>query len=87
MLSLGDQQPDIDYPTDWRYKLVGREEVAIRQTVQRVVGDRDHQLALSNRSRKGNYLSLELKLRVTSEEDRLGLFQSLGDDDAIIYVL
>ncbi len=81
------QQPEITYPTPWQYKLVGREQTALRTVVAEVVGQRAYALELSHRSRKGSYVSMNLELTVVSEADRLSLYASLGASPHVLYVL
>ncbi len=80
-------KPDIDYPCQWIYKVIGHDESQLRQLIAELVGDRDHDLSLSRRSTKGKYTSLRLELTVTDEADRLRLFTALSNHPAVRVVM
>ena len=87
---MNDPAPDspvIDYPCSWSYRVVGEDESALREAVARCVGARDHELAASNVSRTGRYVSLKLTCTVESEADRHAVYEALCVDPAIRHVL
>lgn len=77
--------PEIDYPCEWRYKILGREEEELREAVDEVV-EIDYTLTPSNRSKGGKYLSLELVLTVRTEEERRGIGQRLHAHASVLFV-
>ncbi len=83
---FGDAHLNLDYPCDWTYKIVGRDEEAMQLAVSMVL-DREYRLNPSNRSRTGKYLSLEIVLEVRDEDDRRGVGQALHDRDEILFVI
>jgi len=86
--TFGEQdRPEIDYPCRWAYKVVGDDEQRVRAAVRRVVGDADHTLELSNKSRTGKYISLALEVLVRDEEQRRRIGQSLHEHDDVRIVL
>lgn len=79
------QTPDIDYPCEWTYKVVGRSEEVLTEVVTSLI-KRDHSLVPSKTSRTGKYVSFELVLTVHDDEDRRGLGQRLHDHVDILFV-
>lgn len=80
-----EDKPEIDYPCGWSYKLIGREEAALRAAVDTVVQG-DYSLVHSRESTGGKYLSLELSLTVSTEEERCEIGRRLHEHEAVIYV-
>lgn len=80
-----EDRPEIDYPCEWSYKLIGREEAALREAVDIIV-QADYSLVHSRKSTGGKYLSLELSLTVSTEEERLEIGKRLHEHEAVIYV-
>ena len=82
-----DERLDIEYPCSWDYRLIGEDEARIRIAVAGIVGNVDFLLTLANRSKKARYVSLQLSLEVASEEERVGIYESLRHHEDIRYVL
>jgi uncharacterized protein len=84
---LPDRPPEIEYPTQWGYRLIGPDPEAVQQAVLEIVGTQEHQLSSSNRSANGKYYSFALELVVRDEAYRLELFETFKAHAAIVYVL
>ncbi len=80
-------RPDLEYPCPWAYRVIGRDEAALRAAITGLMGRRDHTLAVSNRSARGKYVSLLLEVTVRDEGDRLSLFADLSSHAAVKIVL
>ncbi|NLX18841.1 MAG: DUF493 domain-containing protein [Desulfobulbus sp.] len=80
-------KPDIQYPCRWQYRLIGEERTTILQAVQAVVNLEACTVSDGNVSSGGRYLSVNVELTVTSEEDRLDLYNRFAADPAIRMVL
>lgn len=80
-------QPRIDYPCPWSFRLVGRNEAEIRAAVAGVLGERPYELVPSKTSAKGTYRSMQLRLEVVSEQDRNTLFRAFAEHPHLAYVL
>ncbi len=80
-------KPEIAYPIEWSYTIIGRDEAAIRAAVCEVLGTTEHSLRFSHASRKGTYSSFELLVEVTSDAQRLDLYTRLAAHDAVRMVL
>ena len=78
---------ELSYPTSWTYKVFGRDEACVRAAIASVVGGLEHTVRLSNRSRTGKYVSIEVEVTVRSNEERLEIFRRLHDHADVLYVL
>ncbi|MBE0567526.1 MAG: DUF493 domain-containing protein [Krumholzibacteria bacterium] len=89
------QRPEITYPTEWSFKVIGTDEEDLRRAVtitlavclDRDSGERPYELALSRTSGRGNYVSLGLTLTVLSEAERDAVFTGLADCPEIRMVI
>jgi uncharacterized protein len=79
--------PEIDYPCDWSYRIIGTAESAIRALVAELVGEAAHALEASRVSSRGNYVSVRLTVAVVDDEHRLAIFRGLRDADCVQMVL
>jgi len=82
-----DNKPDIRYPTTWGYRIVGPSEEDIRALVGEVVGESEHELLMGNESSGGKYVSMNLRLLVESEAERLRVYEQLQASEAVRLVL
>lgn len=78
---------ELDYPCEWRYKIVGEEKEAMITAVCEIISEKEHKIADSNRSKNGKYTSLNLDLLVHNEEERNFIFQALKAHQHIKMVL
>jgi len=87
ILDSNSKKPDIEYPCDWHYKIIGTDVdemiIAIEQTVEGM----EYKISSSNVSSKGKYFSLNLKVFVTSEAIRDIIFEKLNTSEYIKMVL
>jgi putative lipoic acid-binding regulatory protein len=80
-------KPDIDYPTEWRYKVIGTVENEIRKAIDEVLEKKEYSLRFSRTSKKGKFVSLEIKLIVDSEEERDQIFGNLQKSPVVKMVI
>jgi hypothetical protein len=77
----------IEYPCRWTYKVIGADKEQMRAAIANAVGDRPHNLAVSNRSKRGTYVCLTVELVVDNEEFRLSVYRALADHPSVTLVL
>jgi putative lipoic acid-binding regulatory protein len=87
MIDLNERKLELDYPCNWSYKLVIRQEQNIKKIIKEVLDQRKHGVKASNKSTKGKFISYTLDLIVENEEDRKDLYKILGDHEHIKMVL
>jgi putative lipoic acid-binding regulatory protein len=82
-----DQKLELEYPCDWRYKIVGEEREALEKAVHDVILEREYKLTHSNKSRTGKYVSMNLDLLVHNEDERQFIYEALKAHQNIKMVL
>ena len=82
-----DRKVEIEYPCEWKYKVIGEACEKIENAVKSVMGEKAHTCTPSRVSRKGRYHSYEVKTEVGSEEERTELFRKLKQHDDLTMVL
>ena len=78
---------ELDYPCSWTYKLIGHEKAAIQKAIHEVILEREHDLKHSNASKSGKYVSMNLSLVITNEDERNFIFAALKAHNNIKMVL
>ena len=80
-------KPEINYPCLWQYKIIGSDSNAIMDVVEAMIVNREYLLSVSNRSSSGRYVSMNLELVVSTEEERLEFYNQLINDPSIKTVI
>ncbi len=80
-------RPKIDYPCEWEYRIIAKDEEGLRRAVSEVLGAKQYTLSFSNISKGGKYISFALKTVVAAEKERNGIYVSLRKYDAIKSVI
>jgi putative lipoic acid-binding regulatory protein len=81
------QQPLIEYPCQWEYKIIGLDAVLMRSAVAAVLESLAYTIEPSHQSSGGKYVSLTVQLTVTDEAFRHRIFEELKSQPAIRMVL
>ena len=82
-----DQKLELEYPCDWRYKIIGQDIEVIKQAVKDVLLEREHKIDFSNASCTGKYCSMNLDLLVQNEDERQFIYEALKAHQNIKMVL
>lgn len=77
----------LDYPCHWEYKLVLDAKHDIRAIVTELLEERVHEIAKSQKSKQGNYVSYTLRILVHGTDDRKMLYHLLKAHQHIKFVL
>jgi len=80
--SNGKNKPEIKYPCEWQYKLIGSNYATLSSVVVETLKNRSHSISKSNESSQGKYTSINIVIEVENEDDRnriFGAFQSHPD--------
>ena len=83
MTSDSEKRPEINYPCEWSYKIIGTNVDKILEAIESAVSGLKYDVTPSNISKKGNYYSLNLTLTVPNEVVRDLIFQKLDSSDSI----
>ena len=82
-----DKRPEIEYPCEWGYKIIGRDRDALEAVICAIMGERNYTQREGNSSSKGNFHSLNMRCVVQSEEDRNTIFKAFQDHDDVKMVI
>ena len=71
------QEPLINYPTFWDFKVIFEAHTHAETIFKSVLGQREFKFKASHKSKNGTYQSYLLSVFVDSKKDRLELFEKL----------
>ena len=86
-MNLETSKPEIIYPTNWEYKIIGSNVNEMIKAVEEIVNDLKYDITPSNISQKAKYFSLNVTVVVPSEIIRDEIFKSLTEHPAIKFVI
>jgi putative lipoic acid-binding regulatory protein len=71
------RKPDIDYPCEWEYTVIGADEARLREIIFTACAPLVPAITHSRTSRRGSYCSLNATVRVDDEQQRDAIFSRL----------
>lgn len=80
-------KPEIQYPCQWQYRIIGEDRAAMHQAITTSVAALVCTVTEGNVSSGGRYISLSLEVTVSDDAERLQLYQLLAGHPAIRMVL
>jgi putative lipoic acid-binding regulatory protein len=83
MILDSNNRPEITYPCEWSYKIIGNNIDKILEAIENAVSGLKYDVTPSNISKNGNYYSLNLKLTVPNEVIRDLIYQKLDSSESI----
>jgi uncharacterized protein len=83
MILDSNKRPEIAYPCEWSYKIIGNNVDKILEAIENAVSGLKYEVTPSNISKNGNYYSLNLTLTVPNEVVRDLIYQKLDSSDSI----
>lgn len=87
LLDENSKRPEIEYPCNWDYKIIGTDVSEMIKIIEEAVGDLSYEISPSNISKKGNYFSLNLTVSVPSEIVRDIIFQKISSSSFVKIVI
>ncbi len=81
------QKPQIEYPCQWAYKVIGSDVNKILLAIETAAMGLSYDVSPSNVSSNGKYFSLNLKLEVPNETVRNLIYEKLGNSPDVKFVL
>ncbi|TLP38607.1 DUF493 domain-containing protein [Arcobacter arenosus] len=87
MIDLNKHKLELEYPCNWKYKIVIIESINVKYISKDIFGERDHKVKESNVSKKGKFKSYNIELIVHSDDDREEIHRLLGEHKDIKMVL
>ena len=82
-----EKKAQIEYPTDWGFKLIGRDKERLREVIKEVMGEKEHLCREGNPSRTGKFHSYNASCIVQSKEERDRLFEAFSEHDDVDMVI
>jgi uncharacterized protein len=83
MLLDSNKRPEIIYPCEWSYKIIGNNVEKMLEAIEIAVSGLKYDVTPSNISNKGNYYSLNLTLTVPNEVVRDIIYQKLDSHESV----
>ncbi len=81
------EKPEINYPCEWGYKIIGRDKAELEAVICEIMGERKHKKKGGNSSSKGKFHSLSTACEVLSEEDRDAIFKAFQEHKDVKMVI
>ena len=81
------ERPTIEYPTNWGFKLIGRDKEALLSCIKEAMGEKEHLCSLGNTSRTGKFTTYNASCSVESEEERNKIFKYFETHDDVDMVI
>jgi len=77
----------LEYPCSWCYKVIGHHKDDIHTAIKEIILEKPHTLKLSNESKTGKYVSMNLDLIINNEDERTFIYEALKNHQHIKMVL
>jgi len=72
-------KPDIEYPCEWGFKIIGTNKEKLAICIAEVMQKREHKIRAGNSSSKGKFHSMNAYCEVLSENDRNSIFKTFQE--------
>ncbi len=82
-----EKQPEIKYPTQWSYTIIGNNSELMHKAVESIIQPATYSIDKSHVSSSAKYTSLKISLIVFSHQERQQYFNELGSHKDIKIVL
>ena len=87
LTNLDNQKPEIKFPCEWSYKVIGSVKEDLESAIESTMGTKAYFITKTNKSSKGSYISITIKLTVLSQEEIDRYYNSLNDQEHVKIVL
>jgi len=81
------EKPQIEYPCEWGYKIIGTDKLKLEASIFEVMGVRDYKTPTENTSSKGKFHALTTACQVVSQADRDAIFKAFQNHEAVKMVI
>ncbi len=81
------EKPKIEYPTNWGFKIIGRDKEDLKACIKEVMGDKEHLCSVGNSSKTGKFHTYNASCIVESQEERDRLFKCFQDHNDVEIVI
>jgi len=80
-------RPKIEYPTNWGFKLIGRDKEALLACIKEAMGKKEHLCSLGNTSKTGKFTTYNASCTVDTEEERNRIFKYFEEHNDVDMVI
>jgi len=80
-------KPDIDYPTNWGFKIIGKDKKKLLSCIKEIMGDKEHLCSVGNISKTGKFTTYNTSCVVKDENERNKIFKYFEDHSDINMVI
>ena len=81
------KRPEIQYPTNWQYKVIGTNLDKMISEIEEAAGNLKYEITPSNISKNSKYYSVNFSVVVTSEAVRDMIYEKLNSNEHIKVIL
>lgn len=81
------EEPIIEYPTKWGFKVIGKDKDKLLLSIKEVMGDKEHNCSFGNSSKTGKFYSYNASCIVKTKEERDEIFASFENHKDINMVI
>lgn len=81
------EKPELEFPAEWTYTIIGTDSSAMTAAVASIFKTVAYSLKDSKKSSGGKYVSLEIRIRVESREQKDIWYHALASSKEIKMVL
>jgi putative lipoic acid-binding regulatory protein len=81
------EKPEIEYPCEWGYKLIGTDKTKLKACIFDIVGKREYTTKEGNSSSKGKFHTLNMRCKVESQKDRDTIFKAFSEHEDVKMVM
>ena len=86
-LKVMGSKPEINYPCEWSYAIIGLDEESMKVAVSKIIKGKKYEIKFSRKSKKGKYTSLNVNAYVKDEQERNNIYRNLKESPQIRIVL
>ena len=87
IIDSNSDRPEIQYPTNWQYKVIGTNLDEMISAVEKAAGNLEYKITPSNISKNSKYFSVNFSVVVTSEAVRDMIYGKLTSNEHIKIVM
>jgi len=80
-------KPDIEYPTNWGFKIIGKDKKKLLSCIKEIMGDKEHLCSVGNTSKTGKFTTYNASCVVKDEDERNKIFKYFEDHSDINMVI
>ncbi len=81
------EKPEIEYPCEWGYKIIGTDKVKLELCIFEVMAEKAYTTKAGNTSSRGTFHTLNARCVVISKEERDRIFKAFKEHGDVKMVI